>query len=132
VQHLLRVGVRVVFVLGTILIIGLALFPDLDLPTLRHWRSYSDIVYHVVGFSVLTALAVTSTNRTVLAMLTMALLATILEFLQILVPGREVWMSDLIASLSGVALGAFLAQAAAHLYQRLTHRRLGAFRSPTL
>jgi len=86
----------------------LALFPNLRLPGLSLWGEHSDFFYHTIGFMVLTAVAAVATERFALAVASIAMLAIGLELLQALVPGREVFLSDLVASLLGVTLSAFL------------------------
>ena len=97
---------RAAFLLGAVVMIILALLPDLRLPPVVQLGKYSDIAYHLGGFFVLTALAILATYKIVPPVVWMTILAFLLEFLQAFVPGREVFLSDLAASLAGVVLGA--------------------------
>ena len=124
-KYLLRcVSPRLLFVLAFILLVALALYPDLDLPTFAPSGRHTDFVYHVVGFQVLSAMAMAASGRIMLALFSMAALAVLLECLQIFVPGRGVYMIDVIASLLGVGLSWPLFVVASHGYRRL----LGAAR----
>lgn len=96
------------FLIGAVVMIVLALLPDLRLPPLLQLGKHSDIAYHLGGFFVLTALAIVATHKIIPPVVWMVVLACLLEFLQVFVPGREVFLSDLVASLAGVVLGAVL------------------------
>jgi len=123
-QSLLRASARLIFGFGAVAVVFLALLPDLQLPKFLLWREHSDVIYHLSGFCVLTAAATMATNRYLLAVIAMMILASALEFLQVLVPGREVWLSDLAASLVGVMLGAVLPLMAIQTW-RWYHQSLG-------
>ena len=95
---------RGLLVLLSIALVTLALFPDLDLPTLAPSGEHTDVVYHVIGFLVVTMTAMAASGRIMVALATMAALAVLLEGLQWFVPGRRVYLIDAIASLTGVGL----------------------------
>ena len=104
----IRTGLRFALLVGIGVTAALALSPNLRLPPLLHLGGYSDIVYHFVGFFVLTATAILATQKIVPPIVWMVVLATLLECLQSFVPGREVFLSDLVAGLAGVVSGAVL------------------------
>jgi len=89
-----------------IAVVTLALLPNLRLPPLFHFGEYSDAIYHMTGFFVLTAMATLMVGKMATALVSMAALSIGLEGLQAFVPGREVFLSDVIASLTGVGFGA--------------------------
>ena len=98
-----NVAARLLFILGLISILGLALYPDLELPEFL-LREHSDFFYHMVGFLLLTMSAVIATDRILSVVVSMAVLAIALELLQAFVPGRSVFLIDVVASLLGVLL----------------------------
>lgn len=104
----MRTIVRLAFFLATAVTITLALLPDLRLPPLIPWGKHSDIVYHLGAFFVLTAMGILATRKIVPPISCMVIFASLLECLQILVPGRQFSLSDLAASVAGVLIGALL------------------------
>jgi len=104
----LRNVARLLFIPALVVIAAFALLPDIRLPQFLDWGRHSDLLYHVLAFLLLTAMAALSMRQVLPGVVAMGLLAIILESLQIFVPGREVFWSDLAASLGGVALGAIL------------------------
>lgn len=87
-----------------IVVTALALYPDLILPEFALAGRYSDSIYHLAAFLMLTVTAMIATGRMVLVIVWMAALALLLEVLQKFIPGRGVFLSDAIASLLGVGL----------------------------
>lgn len=121
----LRNVARLLFVPALIVIAAFALLPDIRLPSFLNWGRHSDLLYHVSAFLLLTAMAALSMRQVLPGVMAMALLAVMLECLQIFVPGREVFWSDLVASLAGVILGAMLAWLAVYMWRsRLRMARL--------
>lgn len=94
------------FLFGTALIVLtiLALYPDLVLPEFAPSGRHTDFFYHMLGFLVLATTALAATGRTAFVLISMAILAVMLELLQMFVPGRGVFVIDVIASLLGVGL----------------------------
>ncbi|NJO35662.1 MAG: hypothetical protein HC869_23880 [Rhodospirillales bacterium] len=109
---------RLVFLLVTLMIIILALYPNLKLPDYLLLGQHADFLYHVIGFFVLTAAAAVAMNKFAPTVAAIAALAIGLEMLQALVPGREVFLSDLVASLLGVTLSALFAPFAMQVWRR--------------
>ncbi|MEM9153683.1 MAG: VanZ family protein [Cyanobacteria bacterium P01_F01_bin.33] len=117
--------VRLLFVPAVVVIAAFALLPDIRLPPFLNWGKHSDLLYHVLAFLLLTAMAALSMRQVLPGVMAMALLAVVLECLQTFVPGREVFWSDLVASLAGVILGAMLAWLAIYPWRgRLRTARL--------
>ena len=94
------------FATAMVTLITLALYPNLDLPRLSFFGRHSDILYHSSGFWVLSTIAMAATGRRASVVLGMIALAVLLEILQTVVPGRSPTMSDLFASLAGIAFSA--------------------------
>lgn len=92
-----------------IAVLGLALYPNLRLPELPPSGEYTDFIYHMIAFLSLTASATIAIERNLTVAASMAALAIALEFLQIFVPGRGVFLIDVVASLLGVLLGTLFA-----------------------
>ena len=121
VNHVLRsLAARFLFVLALITLVALALYPNLDLPPIAPSGRHSDFVYHMIGFLLLSITAMAACNRMMLVLFSMAALAVLLECLQFFVPGRGVFMIDVIASLLGVGLSWPLSALAIHWHRRLT------------
>lgn len=96
---------RAAFISGLLAIVALALYPDLKLPEHRLTAGGTDFFWHILAFFMLTFGARVIWASGAVVALVMVLLAVSLEFLQYFVPGRGVFLSDVVASLTGVALG---------------------------
>lgn len=118
---------RFSFILILIAVLGLALYPNLRLPELPPSGKHTDFVYHMAAFLLLTVSAKIAMARSVRVIISMATLAIVLEVLQAIIPGRRVFLIDVVASLLGVLLGALLATLAIQLWRRCspTPRYLG-------
>lgn len=99
---------RLMLALTVMTIVTLALFPNLRLPDFMLLGQHADFFYHSIGFFVLTAVAAAVVGNVLLTVGSIAALAAGLEMLQALVPGREVFLSDLMASLFGTVLSALI------------------------
>ncbi len=116
---------RLPFVPALVVIAAFTLLPDIRMPSFLNWGKHSDLLYHVLAFFLLTAMAALSMRQVLPGVMAVALLAVMLECLQIFVPGREVFWSDLVASLVGLILGAMLAWIADYMRRdRLRMARL--------
>lgn len=113
-----NITARILFILGLISIFGLALYPDLELPKFRLLEERSDFVYHMVAFFSLTTSAVIALGRVLYVVVSMAVFAVVLELLQTFVPGRSVFLIDVVASLLGVLLSAAFSPLVVRLWRR--------------
>lgn len=113
-----QVAGRLLFVVGTLALSALALYPDLRLPELSPSGRHTDFFYHMSGFLLLTLFGLATMGRGFKTVAAMAALAIVLEALQYFVPGRRVFASDLFASLLGVTLAAIVMVSAIQLRRR--------------
>jgi hypothetical protein len=84
--------------------------------------SVNDKTLHLLAFTVLTFQAQILWRPSLQVVSLLAGLAVLLEVAQLLLPEREVALADLVASLSGVAVGALLAAPFTLLHARLMAR----------
>ena len=101
---LLRLG----FCLTALLVAGLALYPNLQLPEPALTRGFTDKVYHVAGCMTLVLLAATGWRLPIWALCLALPLSVGLEIIQSVAPGRGVHVADMIANLGGVSLAILL------------------------
>ena len=104
ITYLLRLG----FCLTALVVTGLALYPNLQLPEPTLTRGFTDKVYHVVGCMTLVLLAETGWRLPFWALCLAPPLSVGLEFIQSVAPGRGVHVADMIANLGGVSLAILL------------------------
>ncbi|MGI9486238.1 MAG: VanZ family protein [Geminicoccaceae bacterium] len=109
--------IRFLFIFIFISVLGLALYPNLRLPEFTPSGEYSDFVYHMIAFLLLTVSATIALDRNVLVVISMVSLAIALELLQAFVPGRSVFLIDVGASLLGVLFALLTMQ----IWRRLSH-----------
>ena len=106
---------------GITTVIGLALYPNLKLPEFTPSGEHSDFFYHMTAFLLLTATATVTLERSPLVLTSMAAFAIALELLQTFVPGRRVFLIDVVASLLGVLLGTLIMLLVMQLWRRWSH-----------
>jgi len=101
--RLLQLG----FCVTAILVAGLALYPNLQLPEPELTRGFTDKIYHVVGCAVLMLFAAGGWSLRFRPMLLAIPCAIGMEFVQVFAPGRGVHMYDMIANIAGVLISMF-------------------------
>ncbi|MGH1484016.1 MAG: hypothetical protein ACRBM6_35960 [Geminicoccales bacterium] len=91
--------------------------------------SLSDEFYHILAFTTLTLIALQVWPPSLPLMLLLVLFALGLELAQVAIPSRAVELSDIVASLSGVALGGMVSSAPRSI-RRAFRRGTGTFQGP--
>lgn len=99
---------RFSFYTAALVIAGLALYPNLQLPEPALTRGFTDKIYHVLGSMTLVLLAATGWRVPIWALSLALPLSLGLEFIQGASPGRGVHVADMIANLGGVSLALLL------------------------
>ena len=97
---------RLLFAVTLVTVVAFALYPNLKLSRLFFGIRLIDPILHVVAFASITFVAGNTWRPRILMFGLLVFLALFLEFAQYMAPGREVHLSDAVASLSGIIVGA--------------------------
>lgn len=120
---------RALFFFALVTVVFVALYPNLKLPPMIIGIRLSDEFYHILAFTTLTFIALQVWQPSLPLMLLLVFFALGLELAQVAIPGRGVELSDVVASLSGVALGGMVSSAPRRL-RRAFRRGTGTFKGP--
>lgn len=96
---------RLVFLALLAVTLALALYPELRLPEPAQMRGKMDLVYHVLGFTVLAFLGGRAWSSLSSFMVGLVIGSVLLEFAQYFSPGRGVHWQDMVTNVVGIALG---------------------------
>lgn len=99
---------RLIFIVTVIVTVTAALYPNFKLSSILYGFNIDDAVIHMSAFATVTSVAAYAWRLSLAMLVFLAFFAVTLELGQAYSPGRDVDLSDAMASLAGIALGALV------------------------